>query len=1014
MKKLMTMIGALAAAFGLYAADVSLDASYISFESDYPGCGDGQTLDVTQPTDDGDYFWISELEEAPAIAAFEDGEAAKLPYGPTGRRQEFTDTGIANANYLKLDTGKESLFRTLVDCGEQHTAVPVDVSAGPVFIDTLVKFTAFEDEQTFTAEDGTKIAVWMKATEGDEGGETNLYISAGCDASGEAFFQAKNIKLDGAYEADTWYRLTVKSVGSIFDPAILGDVPAGDRLGFVVYINGALVSTEEALFDLSVGYLNATAQALATEGQLFPSITAGLTLSGVGFKGMGSIDDLYTGAGEPFPPDVVGFSFKEVEGLKVAEVKTKDGTVLEAPYMVAPGTTVTVTYAADGNYIINPTTVDYTIEEATEIDPAKDVEVKAAAAKIGAVLYLTLKDAVDAVGENETIELLADCASVGISVPSGKAFTIDFAGKKVTFNKPGAGSKNTQTQAFQLLQGSTIVFKNGTICCSAENKDMTWVKTDAEKGIAMIIQSYANLTLEGMTIDGANIAKNGSTAARYLISNNSGNVVFEDTIITANEGDIAFDTCKYNTYTLPTVEVKGTSAITGDVELSGGNLTLTAGELNGELIDAGIGDGVITKADDFEADAPAGYKWVNGVLTACDYVAQIGDDKYESLAAAVAAADGTADVVLLKDCSGAGVALWAKDQKSITIDLGGFTYTCVEPPVGSSGTQNQAFHFEQGNTVVIKNGTLTTVQGSAAFRFVIQNYADLTLDGVTVDGSKLAITGRARYTLSNNCGTVALGNGTALIASTVADGQDAFAMDTCKYASYALPTVTINGVTITGDIELGGGNLTLTAGTLNGALVDGGIGEGVITKADGFTAAAPAGYKWDEDGKLVKDEGEEIKPGDIAVVEAKDEEEALSKVTIKPINDEAEAAGQAAVIKGKATQDGETGKWTVEPVIDEDAEAFKAPEVAVETTLDQIVAGTDGAEVTVELPAAKVTPGLYYSVDVATELVGNGSTFVESERVLATEAGVSLKVTKPTGGKAFFKVSEHMAPTPAN
>ena len=303
------------------------------------------------------------------------------------------------------------------------------------------------------------------------------------------------------------------------------------------------------------------------------------------------------------------------QATNYASVRIEDADVIGA---VIPGTS-TAMFQTDAS--------DYCAEGYETVLDESDNYYKVAAkavAKIDNVNYATLKDAVAAVGENDTIELLADCTSVGIRVESGKNFTIDFAGKTVTFNKPGAGSKNTQTQAFQLLQGSTIVFKNGTICCSAENKDMTWGSKDTEKGIAMIIQNYANLTLEGMTIDGANIAKNGSTAARYLVSNNSGDVVFENTIITANDGDFAFDTCKYKTskndYPAPTVEVKGTSAITGDIELAGGSLALTAGTLNGKLVATKIGEGVITKSNAFEADAPEGYKWDNnGKLVAIEF-----------------------------------------------------------------------------------------------------------------------------------------------------------------------------------------------------------------------------------------------------------------------------------------------------------------------------------------------------------------------------------------------------------
>ncbi len=247
--------------------------------------------------------------------------------------------------------------------------------------------------------------------------------------------------------------------------------------------------------------------------------------------------------------------------------------------------------------------------------PAEDP----AEAKIGTKLYLMLADAITAVQSGETIDLLEDVTIGGITIPSGKNFTMEFGLKTITFQCPGAGSAGTKTTGFQILEGSTIIFQNGTIQCSEENKEAIWQKDSAEKGIAMVIQNYADLTLKNMQIDGTNIAHNG-VPTRYVMSNNSGTVAIEDSYITAAEGDFAFDTCKYGEYDIPSVTVGGVYGvfITGNVELSGGNLALNAGALNGELVaGANIEKGVVTKAATFEAAAPAGYIWDdNGKLVA--------------------------------------------------------------------------------------------------------------------------------------------------------------------------------------------------------------------------------------------------------------------------------------------------------------------------------------------------------------------------------------------------------------
>ncbi len=204
-------------------------------------------------------------------------------------------------------------------------------------------------------------------------------------------------------------------------------------------------------------------------------------------------------------------------------------------------------------------------------------------AKIGDTEYATLADAIGAVKDNETITMVADVVgAAGISVGENKNFTVDFADHTYTVNKPGAGSTNTQTQAFQLLKGSTITFRNGTIQCATENKNFTWVSSANEKGIAMLIQNYCDLTLDNMTIDGTNIAHNGNNT-RYVVSNNCGTTTIKDSGIIAVDGDFAFDSCKSGSYSVPTVNVED-STINGKVEASGGAINFKNGTtVNGQV-----------------------------------------------------------------------------------------------------------------------------------------------------------------------------------------------------------------------------------------------------------------------------------------------------------------------------------------------------------------------------------------------------------------------------------------------
>ena len=162
---------------------------------------------------------------------------------------------------------------------------------------------------------------------------------------------------------------------------------------------------------------------------------------------------------------------------------------------------------------------------------------KTAVVAINGVGFTSMGAAIKAVGDGGTITVLQNITdAVGIAVDSGKNFTIDFAEFDYILVGPGAGSSGTETNGFQLLKDSTIVFKNGTIRI-AENA------TD----ILRIIQNYANLTLENMDI----YAENQVGGEDYALSFNNGTITFKgDTNIHTSDPEktIAFDVCYWTPY----------------------------------------------------------------------------------------------------------------------------------------------------------------------------------------------------------------------------------------------------------------------------------------------------------------------------------------------------------------------------------------------------------------------------------------------------------------------------------
>ncbi|MBE6337418.1 MAG: T9SS type A sorting domain-containing protein [Lentimicrobiaceae bacterium] len=184
--------------------------------------------------------------------------------------------------------------------------------------------------------------------------------------------------------------------------------------------------------------------------------------------------------------------------------------------------------------------------------------------------FNTLAEAVEAAENGQTITLLKDSEGKGIVID--KDVTIDFNDKTYTFNE-GVGSGDLTSNGFQLLQGNTVVLKNGGLN----------VAETAKAKFYILVQNYANLTVEDMNLDGTNLDKwststDPNDGDSYVLSNNSGTVkIIGETNITANDESsanpskaFAFDACDQTSkgYALPVVTINTTGAIKGAVEVS--------------------------------------------------------------------------------------------------------------------------------------------------------------------------------------------------------------------------------------------------------------------------------------------------------------------------------------------------------------------------------------------------------------------------------------------------------------
>ncbi len=196
------------------------------------------------------------------------------------------------------------------------------------------------------------------------------------------------------------------------------------------------------------------------------------------------------------------------------------------------------------------------------------------------------------------------------------------------------------------------------------------------------------------------------------------------------------------------------------------------------------------------------------------------------------------------------------DNATVAVDLNNNTWTVDDPLHGSAGTVTQSFHFEQGAKVSISNGTITVPKGGST-KMLIQNYCDLTLTDVTLDGQNLNPKGSdaadetvyKRYVLSNN-------NGTTTLTRTNINAGPNFAFDVyhnlAKYPSGV--NVILDGGVINGDVEVfSNGNdankckLTIKGGSINVTEATSDArkaaisaeGPAIITMEGGSVSAAP-------------------------------------------------------------------------------------------------------------------------------------------------------------------------------
>ena len=413
--------------------------------------------------------------------------------------------------------------------------------------------------------------------------------------------------------------------------------------------------------------------------------------------------------------------------VSVVGLKTGNTTPVKVELKVGAGLTNVVLYhngsamtkgtgadsLTDGQYFYNESTGILTFATSTFSPFA--VVYDAPTAVIGNTYYDTLADAVAAAKDGDTITLLKNTNGNGIQVKTEKfatgGLTVDFNGHSYTVGGVLVGSPGTGTNAFQLLQGGKITFKNGSIVGVAEGTKPAEDTPDWHGAPAMMIQNYCDLTLDNMIVTGGD-------ETVYTMSNNNGVVVINNTAINAGGakgyryGPYAFDVCNYSTYPSVEVTVTGNSVINGDVEIARGSTTKAA---NNTLI---LGDctinGNILKSD--------------GTLNFAGNVTLNGDVNVTDMTDAVA----NRTIVTGKT----------------TLNLNGKIITPND--MGNNNTNFMALIVDADTTINAGvNGGIDT-QENGGYGINVRNGATLTINGGTYYGGGTAVQAQKGFVTIND------------------------------------------------------------------------------------------------------------------------------------------------------------------------------------------------------------------------------------------------------------------------
>lgn len=501
-----------------------------------------------------------------------------------------------------------------------------------------------------------------------------------------------------------------------------------------------------------------------------------------------------------------------------------------------------------------------------------------AVAQINGQNYAALAAAIAAAAAGDTVTLVGDVIE-DVTVSAGKTVTIDLGGKKLTnvssdtiIVENGATLTITGTGTVDnVTHGKAAIYNNGTVTLNGGSYTRSEEKGEDKNNSGG--NSYYNILNHGIMTIEETVSVTSSGHFSSLIA--SGYYNFSDTAnprngyvsgtnhespsLTINGGTFSggINTIKnddnaqliinggsFSNVTQAVVQNNHVAEIHGgsfnadgnhvienrhyDGGHNAGSVTVTSGTFTGGLYTTTGATWSITGgtfSSDPSAYVAAGYEatedngtWTVGEKTGVTLVAQVGLNKYESLADALAAAKDGDTVKLVDDVT---LDSLLRIEKNITLDLGGKTL------------RREGSVLDIYSTVTIQNGTIGTTSTGSTSAVWVNGAAKLTVASdvtFTTTENAFALAFDSSCTAAEVIfrGTITGGNGITMNGLIAESAANILTMDGatinvtghgiyqagCANTAFTIENSTISGAT---GIEVRAGVLNVTNSVISGS-----------------------------------------------------------------------------------------------------------------------------------------------------------------------------------------------------